>query len=262
MHQKSQDEARVSQKRDDAFASIKGKTIRADKLLSSLGLSSRRGIENFLKKNKVEANGVKITQHGQRIPLKHTIKLNGKEIKKPKKVYFLLNKPKGVVSTASDEYGRKNVVNLIKTDERIFPIGRLDRDTHGLLILTNDGELTNLLTHPKYHVQKVYVLKIKGPVLNDQIQELEAGIELEDGITQPANLKILQKRKDGTFLEMTIFEGRKRQIRRMCEAINLNLLDLQRIRFGNLELEDLKPGEYRQLSGKEIEKLRRLAKNP
>lgn len=245
MHQKSQDKTN------------KG-TIRADKLLSSLGLSSRRGIEEFIKKNNVTADNVRIIEHGQRISVKSTIKINGHEIKKPKKVYFLLNKPKGIVSTASDEFGRKNVVDLVKTDERVFPVGRLDRDTHGLLILTNDGELTNMLIHPKYHIQKVYLLKIKGQVSKEQMEKLEKGVELEDGLTSPSQVKLLQNRRDGTFLQVTIFEGRKRQIRRMCEAVNMNLIDLQRIRFGNLDLGDLKVGEYRLLSGKEVEKLKSL----
>lgn len=234
-------------------------TIRADKLLSSLGLVSRRGVEEFLKKNRVESNGVRITEHGQRVPSKSIVKLNGREIKKPKKVYFLLNKPKGVVSTADDEFGRRNVVDLIRTDERVFPVGRLDRDTHGLLILTNDGELTNMLIHPKYHIGKVYILKIKGYLSSEQIEKLEKGVELEDGITAPSNVRLLQKRKDGTFLELTIYEGRKRQIRRMCEALNINLIDLQRVKFGSLELENLKTGEYREITGKEIENLRKMA---
>jgi 23S rRNA pseudouridine2605 synthase len=236
-------------------------TIRADKLISSIGLCSRRGVEDFIKKNKVEANNVKITEHGQRIPKRSVIKINGREIKKPKKVYYLLNKPKGIVSTASDEYGRRNVVSLIPTDERIFPVGRLDKDTHGLIILTNDGDLTNKLIHPKYHIGKTYILKLKGLPSKEQLEKLKSGIELEDGLTAPSKVKLLQHRKDGTFLEMIIYEGRKRQIRRMCEAVKLNLVDLQRVEFGNLTLEDLKVGEYRELKGNEVEKLKKLLSN-
>lgn len=236
-------------------------TIRADKLISSLGLTSRRGVENFIKKNSVTADGVKIVEHGQRVSIKALIKVNGKELKKPKKVYFLLNKPKGVVSTASDEFGRKNVVSLIKTDERIFPVGRLDRDTHGLLLLTNDGELTNKLIHPKYHIGKTYLLKIKGPVAPIQIEKLENGVDLDDGVTQKAKVNIIQRRKDATIMEMTIYEGRKRQIRRMCEALKLNLADLERIKFGNLTLDGLKTGEYREMTGKQLESLQKLLKN-
>ena len=248
MHQNSQAEDSTK----------KTKTIRADKLLSSLGVASRRGIEAFLKHSSITANGVKITEHGQRIPIKSVIKINGQELSKPKKVYFLINKPKGIVSTASDEFGRKNVVSLIKTKERIFPIGRLDRDTHGLLILTNDGELTNMLIHPRYHIPKTYLLKIKTPINPPQIEKFEKGVTLEDGVTSPAKIAVLQRRKDATILEVVLYEGKKRQIRRMCEALNLPLADLERIKFGNITLDGLKEGEYRAMTGIEVEKLRRL----
>lgn len=239
---------------------MKKQTIRADKLLSSLGLSSRRGIQVYLTNNSITADGKRILEHGERVNIKAVIKINGSLLKKPHKVYYLLNKPKGIVSTSADEFGRKNVVSLIKTTERIYPVGRLDRDTHGLLILTNDGDLTNNLIHPRYHIGKIYLLTIKGQVNPPQILKLENGIELEDGITQPARVVIVQRRKDATIVELTIFEGKKRQIRRMCEALKLQLVDLQRIRFGNLELGSLKIGEYRDLTGREVEKLRELTK--
>lgn len=239
---------------------MKNQTIRADKLLSSLGLASRRNVEQFIKNNKVTASGVKILEHGQRVNIKAEIKVNGSPLKKTKKVYFLLNKPKGIISTSSDEFGRRNVVSLIKTEARIFPVGRLDRDTHGLLILTNDGELTNKLIHPKFHIGKTYQLAIKNSVSQQQIEKMETGVELEDGMTAPAKVNVVQKRKDATIIELTIFEGKKRQIRRMCDAVKLNLVDLERIKFGTLTLDDLKPGEYRELSGKEIEKLEQMVK--
>lgn len=240
----------------------KSSTIRADKLLSSLGLTSRRGVEEFLIKNTVEVNGKKIIERGQRLPINAQIKINGKVIVKPKKIYFLLNKPKGVISTSSDEFGRRNVVDLINSQERVFSVGRLDRDTHGILILTNDGELTNKLIHPKYHIGKTYLLKIKGIPKNKQIRQLESGVELEDGLTAPAKARIIPKSGDGTFIELQIFEGKKRQIRRMCKAVGLKLLDLQRIKFGNLTMGDLKIGEYRELTNKEIEKLKKLTEKP
>lgn len=236
-------------------------TIRADKLLSSLGVASRRGIENFIRANKVFVGNTRIAEHGQRVPKNAVITINGKVIIKPKKVYYLLNKPKGVVSTSSDEFGRKNVVSLINTSERIFPIGRLDRDTHGLLILTNDGDLTNMLIHPKFHVPKVYVLKIKNEVTPDHINKFINGVELDDGLTGKAKASIFQRRKDGTILELTIYEGKKRQIRRMCEALGLRLLDLERVRFANLSLTGLKEGEYRELTGKEVEELKKTQKS-
>lgn len=236
-------------------------TIRADKLLSSLGLTSRRSVQAYLSNNSITADGKRILEHGDRISPKAEIKINGTILKKPHKVYFLINKPKGIVSTSSDEFGRKNVVSLIKTDERIYPVGRLDRDTHGLLILTNDGELTNNLIHPKFHIGKTYQLILKSPVNTSQIEKLANGIELEDGLTQKAKVTVIQRRKDATVVEMTIYEGKKRQIRRMCEAAKLHLIDLSRIRFGNLELGTLKVGEYRELTGREVEKLKELIKN-
>jgi len=239
---------------------MKLQTIRADKLLSSLGISSRRGIQVYLTNNSITANGKRIIEHGERIDTKAEIKINGALLKRPHKVYYLLNKPKGIVSTSADEFGRKNVVSLIKTHERIYPVGRLDRDTHGLLILTNDGELTNNLIHPKYHIGKIYQLTIKAQVNPPQIEKLENGIELEDGMTQKAKVNIIQRRKDATIVELTIFEGKKRQIRRMCEALNLPLVDLQRVKFGPLELGNIKVGEYRELTGREVEKLRELTK--
>ncbi len=236
----------------------KQQTIRADKLLSSLGFSSRRNIEIFLKHNNVKADGVIIKEHGQRIAIKAEIRVNGQIQKKVKKIYYIINKPKGIISTASDEYGRKNVVSLIKTSTRIFPVGRLDRDTHGILMLTNDGELTNKLIHPKYHIPKTYQLAVKSPIDPLQLERLRNGIELEDGMTKPAKASIIQRRKDATIIELTIYEGKKRQIRRMCDAVGLKLLDLQRIRFGNIELDGLKLGEYKELSGREVEKLREM----
>lgn len=236
---------------------IKNKlTIRADKYLSSLGVASRRNIEMFLKKNNISANGKRILEHGERISLNSEIIINGKKLYRPKKVYFMLNKPKDYISTVSDEFGRKNVLQLIKTKERIFPIGRLDKDTRGLLLLTNDGELTNLLIHPRYHILKVYQLTIKGSPDSSQLDRFRNGMELDDGKTLPANIQIAYKETGRTVLRVGLYEGRKRQIRRMCEALGMHLLDLQRIEFGPLELGNLKLGEYRALTAKEVQLLR------
>ena len=240
---------------------MKKQTIRADKLLSSLGLSSRRGIESFIKFNNVTSNGIRIIEHGQRIDERGTIKVNGTPLIKTKKIYYLINKPKGIVSTASDEYGRKNVVSLIKTNARIYPVGRLDKETHGLLLLTNDGELTNKLIHPKYHIGKIYQLIIKGQIAPSHIEKMENGVVLDDGTTtDPAKVAIIERRKNVTLLELTIYEGKKRQIRRMCIALKLTLIDLERIKFGPLTLEGLSVGEYRMLNGREVEKLNTLVK--
>lgn len=231
-------------------------TIRADKYLSSLGIASRRNIEMFLRKNNISANGKRLLEHGERIPLNSVITINGKKLYRPTKVYFMLNKPKDYISTVSDEFGRRNVLSLIKTKERIFPIGRLDKDTHGLLLLTNDGNLTNLLIHPRYHILKVYQLTIKAAPTDQQLDRFRNGVELEDGKTLPSNIQILYRETGKTVLKVGLHEGRKRQIRRMCEALGMQLLDLQRIEFGPLELGNLKLGEYRNLTSKEVQLLK------
>src|SRR5258708_4156514 len=237
-------------------------TQRLNKYLANLGVASRRDIKILLKQQIVTVNGERIKESGFRIdPKKDDIRVNGKKIKQPELVYFLLNKPKGVVSTTADEYGRKNVISLLPTKERIYPVGRLDKDTTGLLILTNDGELTNLLTHPKYHVDKVYRLQVTGEITNAQLRALRNGVLLDDGITWPAEVSIIKMTSSASILEMTIHEGRNRQIRRMCETVGVILLELQRIKFGPLTLANLPVGKFRKLTEKEIQLLKNVAKN-
>ena len=224
-------------------------TVRLNKYLANLGIASRREIATLLKQQSVTVNGKRVKESGFRIdPQKDDIRLNGGKIEQPELIYYLLNKPKGIVSTTADEYGRKNVTSLIPTKERIYPVGRLDKDTTGLLILTNDGELTNHLTHPRFHVDKVYRLTIAGQVTNTQLHALRSGVLLEDGITAPAEVVVLSKNE----LEMKIHEGRNRQIRRMCETVGINLLELQRIKFGQLTLKNLPMGKCRVLTKEEI----------
>jgi len=228
-------------------------SIRLDKLLSGNGYVSRRGVKQFLKNNDVTLNGKRIRESGTRIETKKDeVKINGKKIKETAFVYYLLNKPKGIISTSSDEFDRQNVTDLVPKDTRVYPVGRLDKDTHGLILLTNDGELTNTLTHPSSHVPKKYILKIKGKVNDNKIAKLKNGILLTDGITNPANVKIVKVDEAYTIIDMEIFEGRYRQIRRMCEAIFLDLLDLKRIQFGSIKIGDLKVGNYRKLSDTEV----------
>ncbi len=237
-------------------------TQRLNKYLANLGVASRRDIKTFLKTHNVTVNGQRIKESGFRIdPKIDDIRLNGNKIKQPKLVYYLINKPKGVVSTTADEYGRKNVTALIPTKERIYPVGRLDKDTTGLLILTNDGELTNLLIHPKYHVDKVYRLQIAGVITKEQLRALRNGVLLEDGITYPARVSIIKKNNSFPILEMTIHEGRNRQIRRMCETVGIKLLALQRIKFGPLSLGNLPEGKFRKLTQIEINDLKRATQN-
>lgn len=232
-------------------------TTRLNKYLANLGVASRRDIKSLLKHQVVTVNGERIKESGFRInPEKDDVRINGDKIKAPELVYFLINKPKGVVSTTEDEYGRKNVISLIKTKERIYPIGRLDKDTTGLLILTNDGTLTNLLTHPRFHVDKEYRLKIAGEISNEQIRALRNGVLLDDGITAPGRVSIIKSDKKTTLLVMTIHEGRNRQIRRMCETVGVTLIELQRIKFGPISLGGLAEGKFRILTQEEILKLK------
>jgi 23S rRNA pseudouridine2605 synthase len=235
-------------------------TQRLNKYLANLGICSRRNVEVFLKEHIVTIDGERVFEPGIRIdPEKNDIRLDGNTIRRPQFVYYILNKPKGVVSTTADEYGRKNVVSLIQTDERIYPVGRLDRDTTGLLLLTNDGELTNQLIHPKYHVDKVYRLTIVGTADGAQLRALRNGVLLDDGITAPAKVTVLTIKNTTSNLEMTIHEGKNRQIRRMCETVGINLLELERVSFGPITLGQLKSGKYRMLIKKEVITLKKLA---
>ena len=229
------------------------KTQRLDKFLANAGIASRRSIKTLLKENEVTVNGKRVKENGTRIvPQKDDIKVNGKKIKQDDFVYYLLNKPIGVISTSSDELGRDNVTDLVDRHIRVYPVGRLDKDTHGAILLTNDGDLTHKLTHPKFHVPKKYLLKIEGNISDDKIQRLRNGVTLTDGITASAKVR---KASEYSF-EMEIFEGRYRQIRRMCEALFINLVDLQRTDFGPIKLAGLKKGKYRELTKLEIEKLK------
>jgi len=233
-------------------------SIRLDKFLSGSGYTSRRGVKQFLKQENVTVNGKRTRESGFRIdPKKDEVKINGKKTTSIKHVYYLLNKPKGIISTSSDEFDREDVTDLVPSEIRVFPVGRLDKETHGLILLTNDGELTNKLTHPSTHVGKVYRLEIKGRVSDHKIEKLKNGIILNDGITSPANVKRIKETESTTVLEMEIYEGKYRQIRRMCEAIFINLTDLKRIQFGPVKINSLKEGKYRVLTDLEIDSLKK-----
>lgn len=232
-------------------------TIRLDKHLANLGICSRRAVEDLLQEQNVTINGKRVDKPGVRLdPLKDIILINGEKPKRPALKYYLLNKPKGYISTTADEMSRKNVMSLIKTNERIYPVGRLDKDTTGLLILTNDGELTNLLTHPRFHIAKTYRLTIIGGISEEQLQRLRNGMLLEDGPTSPAEVKVVNKNAREIILDMTIHEGRNRQIRRMCAEVKLDLKELERIGIGTLRDPQLKIGKYRELSRSEIKTLK------
>lgn len=233
-------------------------TVRLDKYLANLGVCARRAVDALLQNKTVTVNGKRIMQSGIRIsPLTDTVLINGAKLKKPILKYYLLNKPKGYVSTTADKHAKKHVISLIKTSERIYPVGRLDKDTTGLLILTNDGKLTNLITHPRYQQSKTYKVIISGQITGEQMRRLQTGVHLEDGKTSPAEIKLIKKSPMQSIITMTIHEGRNRQIRRMCKSVGVKLLELERIAIGKLRA-NLKPGQYRELSKSELDLLKQI----
>lgn len=236
-------------------------TIRLDKFLSNAGVISRRGVKRFLKEHSVTVNGKRFTESGERIAINQEVLIDGDKVTKPGFVYFLLNKPIGIVSSTADEFGRDTVTSVIDTQERIYPVGRLDKDSHGLVLLTNDGELTHKLIHPKYHVPKVYRIIVTGHPRKEQLEQMRRGVILDDGITLPAEVTVVTQTPQETTLDIILHEGRNRQIRRMCEELGIPLIDLQRIAFGPLQLGNLKRGEYRVLTKKEIQALQEIVKH-
>ncbi|MGF7049994.1 23S rRNA pseudouridine2605 synthase [Paenibacillus sp. DS2015] len=239
---------------------------RLQKILAQAGIASRRKCEELIVAGKVEVNGETVTTLGTKAdPDQDIITVAGKPIKHEKKVYVVMNKPKGVITSASDPEGRKVVSDYLKgIHERVYPVGRLDYDTEGLLLLTNDGEFANLLTHPKHHVPKTYMATVKGVPHGSELDKLKAGIMLDDGMTAPAEVeyKDIDTAKNESIISITIHEGRNRQVRRMFEAISHPVIKLKRIAFGELLLHNLKRGLYRHLTKDEVNDLIQLAKSP
>ncbi len=231
--------------------------MRINKFLSSLGVASRRAIDKYIEEGRIKVNGA-VASTGIDITEDDEIYIDNKKIETKRieeKVYFMLNKPLEVLSASSDDRGRKTVVDLIKTDKRIFPIGRLDYMTSGLILLTNDGELFNRLVHPKSEIYKKYYIKVFGEVKKEEIEELKKGVLLEDGKTLPAKVSGIKYDKNKTSMYISIREGRNRQIRRMIEKLGYKVLMLRREKIGELSLGDLKEGKYRELTKEEIEYL-------
>ncbi|ANA82003.1 pseudouridine synthase [Paenibacillus vortex V453] len=237
---------------------------RLQKIMAQAGVASRRKCEELILEGKVQVNGETVTELGTKAdPAQDMITVSGKPIKHEKKVYVMLNKPKGVITSASDPEGRKIVSDYLKgIKERVYPIGRLDYDTEGLLLLTNDGEFANLLSHPKYHVPKTYLATVKGVPHGTELDKLRQGIMLEDGMTSPAEVEYKDVDPDNkqSVISITIHEGRNRQVRRMFEAISHPVLRLKRISYGDLLLQNLKRGLYRHLTADEINQLMQMAK--
>lgn len=231
---------------------------RLQKVLAHAGLGSRRAMEELIAAGRVKVNGRRAVLGARIDPDKDEVEVDGSRVPLEQDlVHYMLNKPVGVVSTASDPEGRQTVVDLLDLPGRIWPVGRLDTDSEGLLIVTNDGDLTHRLTHPRYEVPKTYLAEVKGTAGARAIKQLIAGVELEDGVTKRAKVSLLEATRGGTLLEITITEGRNRQVRRMCEAVGHPVKRLVRTTLGPLHLGRLKPGTFRKLSLEEVRVLYR-----
>ncbi|WP_347552912.1 pseudouridine synthase [Pseudalkalibacillus hwajinpoensis] len=235
---------------------------RLQKVIAQAGVTSRRKAEGLIEEGRVKVNGKVVTELGTKVSDRCKIEVNGIPVEREEPVYFLFYKPTGVISTVEDDKGRKAVTDYFHDiEERVFPVGRLDYDTSGALLLTNDGDFANKLMHPSYHVDKVYVVKVKGLVDKETIQKLERGVQLEEGKTSKARARILStdKQKGKSIVELTIHEGKNRQVRRMFEALGYPVQKLKRERYGFLELTGLNPGDYRELKPYEVKQLRNQA---
>lgn len=234
--------------------------MRINKLLSVRGIASRRHADEWIKEGKVKVNGVVATL-GDDVDENATIEVNGEVIEKKETqfVYYMLNKPKGVLCTLSDDRGRKTVADLLPENApRVFPVGRLDYQSEGLLLLTNDGELSNHLTHPRNEVKKTYLVKIEGTITEQGLNPIRSGVEIDGKMTKKCKAHIVETNKDYTKIHVVISEGRNREVRKMFEAIGKNVSFLKRIKIGNLELGGLDRGKMRPLTETEIESLKTL----
>ncbi|MBQ3435156.1 MAG: rRNA pseudouridine synthase [Selenomonadaceae bacterium] len=226
---------------------------RLQKLIARAGICSRREAEKLISAGRVTVNGKIIHELGAKASINQKILVDGKPLQLgAEKIYLMLNKPRGYVSTVHDERGRKTILDLIETSERVYPIGRLDLNSEGLILLTNDGDLTNVLIHPRYEVSKTYRAKVSGDITEEKLDRLRAGLELDDGLTAPAEVYWLDK----DLVEVTIHEGRNRQVRRMFAAIGCDVKRLRRIKFAGLTLDGLKVGAFRALTTEEVARLK------
>lgn len=238
------------------------KMERLQKVIANAGICSRRKAEQLIQEGKVTVNGEVVTQMGIQVSKKDIVMVDGNAIEKQEKVYYVINKPRKVVCTASDEHGRSKIVDFIDCKERIYPVGRLDYDSSGIVILTNDGEFDNMLIHPRYHIPKYYHVTVRGILTKDDILHLHRGVVLDDGYkTLPATVKLVNfdKNTNRSTVDMTIFEGKNRQIRRMMEALGFEVTKLHRVQFGCVRDDQMGAGQYRRLRPHEIVTLKKMA---
>lgn len=236
--------------------------IRLQKYLAEAGIASRRKCEELISQGRVEVNGLAVTTPGTKISGTERILVDGREIKhEQKKIYILLNKPVGYISSAKDQFSRKTVLDLVDTvNERIYPVGRLDYDTSGLIILTNDGDFANKMMHPRHQMKKVYRAEIMGKLSDSNIENIKSGMEIEDYKTAPAGIHIINAAQDHSVVELTIHEGKNRQVRNMFEVLEHPVLHLKRVAIGPVGISGLEEGKWRYLSKNEILGLKKAAK--
>lgn len=232
--------------------------MRLAKYIALCGIASRRRAEQLVASGRVRIGGEVVTDPARHVDERSEVTVDGDVIAPEPHAHFVLNKPVGVVSTARDPQGRPKVTDLVDSDARLYPVGRLDADTSGLILLTNDGALANRLTHPSFEVERAYRARVRGSVTERALRALRSGVELEDGRTAPAKARIVERGRGTTVLEIVIHEGRRRQVRRMCDAVGHPVVELQRTRFGPLRLGRLAAGGSRKLRPEEIQSLRRV----
>ena len=243
---------------------MKDNKIRLQKHLSQCGIASRRKAEELIEDGRVRING-RVASLGDKVdPKRDKVTVNGKNVVPvTEKVYIMLHKPRGFVTTMKDELDRKCVSDLVKNvGTKVYPVGRLDRNSEGLLIMTNDGELANALTHPSAQVNKTYRVTVKGTVTDEQIDKMASGIKLDDKVTQPCDIFVMERKEDRTVLCFIIHEGINRQIRRMCEAVKLEVMRLKRTEIAGVKLGMLKQGDWRELNDRELQRLQNVSTKP
>lgn len=237
--------------------------VRLQKALAAAGVASRRASEELIVQGRVKVNGKVIRELGTRInPLEDQVMVNGQPVQMdPERIYFAFNKPKGVTSTMSDEGGKRCLSDYFQGFDHIFNVGRLDKDTTGLLIMTNDGELANQLLHPSYEVEKLYVAKVQGKITKVELQRLKDGVKLEDGLQKADRVRVIDQNEAFSLVEVVLHSGKNRIVRRMFEAVGFPVIDLTRKSFGPIHLKALKLGQYRELSKLEVSSLMQLGQS-